>query len=310
MNDVDAPRMNTESLTFVFDGPAVESGEIDVQDLAPALLAIGALIQAANAEINGDRAQVAVKVKATKDGSFEVDLMLVQSILEQAKGFFDILSAHKDGIAAMNDLADLLFKGGAATTMIGGGLIGLLKFLKGRKPDRIVPAGGDIHVHLGDSYFTTNPQTIQLAESVAVREQARKMVSTLEDNGIDVLKVRRGGETMAEVREEDVPSFDIFDSEEVLADEERVMTLQIISLSFKEDNKWRFTDGGEVFSATVVDPHFLLQVANNDIAFSKGDYLVCRVREVQRRGPRGLQKDRTIVELIEHKPAARQLRLL
>lgn len=306
LNNASAALMNSEHLTFVFAGPAVESSEIDVQDLAPALLAIGALIQAANAEINGDRAHVAVKVKATKSGSFEVDLILVQSLLEQAKGFFDILTVHKDGIAAMSDLAELLFKGGAGV----GGLIGLLKWLRGRKPDSIVPVGGDVHVHIGDNHFLTNAQTIQLAESVAVREQARKMVSTLENNGIDVLQVRRDGETMAEVRREDVPSFDVVDGEEVLADEERVMTLQIISLSFKEDNKWRFTDGGEVFSATVMDNEFLRKVANNDIAFAKGDYLVCRVREVQRRGPRGLQKDRTIVLLIEHKAAARQLRLL
>lgn len=48
--------MSEASLTLVFDGPAVENGEIDVQELAPTLLAMGELIQAANDKINGDNA--------------------------------------------------------------------------------------------------------------------------------------------------------------------------------------------------------------------------------------------------------------
>jgi hypothetical protein len=81
--------------------------------------------------------------------------------------------AHKDEVEAVNGLADLVFKlsgaviGGA--TVAGGGLFALLKWLKGRKPDRIEETGGDIIVHVGDNYFITNPQTIKLAESARVR---------------------------------------------------------------------------------------------------------------------------------------------
>jgi hypothetical protein len=304
------PLMNSESLTFVFSGPAVESGEIDVQDLAPALLAIGALVQAANSELNGDRAQIAVKVKATAVGSFEVNVTVVQSVLEQAKALFDFANANKDGIAAVNDLADLIFKGTTAAGGLGGGLFALLKWLRGRKPEKITVSAGDVQVHIGDTVFVTNYGTIQLAESVAVREQARKVVSTISGNGIESLRVRRGDETLSEVQRSEAQFFELLDEEETLADEVRTMTLQIISLSFKEDNKWRVTDGGESFGATINDDAFLTRIANNDIAFAKGDYLICEVREVQHRGPRGLQKERTIERVIDHKPAARQLRLL
>ena len=40
--------MNDENLTIVFDGSCVEKGEIDIQDLAPSLLALGDLIQSVN----------------------------------------------------------------------------------------------------------------------------------------------------------------------------------------------------------------------------------------------------------------------
>lgn len=302
--------MSETNLTLVFAGPAVENGEIDVQNLAPALLAMGELIQEANQEINGNRAKIAVRVRATAKGSFEVDLALLQSLQESAKALFDFAQANKDGIAAVNDLADLLFKTVGGTLTCGGGLIALLKFMKGQKPDKIEPKGGDVHVHLGDTYFVTNKQTIQLAESVAVREQAKRAIATLSNEGIDAIKVKRPDRDDLEVRKAEIGYFDFSDTEEELTDETRLMTLQIINLSFKEDNKWRVTDGGEPFSATIEDVAFLNKIANNEVAFAKGDYLECVVREKQYYSSKGLKKERSIVEVKDHKPASRQLRLI
>lgn len=297
-------------MTLVFDGPSVDDGEIDVQDLAPALLAMGELIQAANQEINGNKAQISVKVRATAEGSFEVDLALIQSFLENTKILFDFAAENKDGIAAANELTELLFKFVGGTVTMGGGLFALVKFLKGRKPDKIEHNGGDVYIHIGDNHFVTNQRTIQLAESVAVREQAKKAISSLSNNGIDKIKVKRSGHDDLEVSKSEVGYFEYEETEEELADETRTMTLQIISLSFKEDNKWRVTDGGEPFSATIEDSTFLNKIANNEIAFSKGDYLVCEVRERQFRSSKGLKKERSIIEVKDHKPAAQQLRLI
>jgi hypothetical protein len=41
--------MSDANFSLIFEGPAVENGEIDVQDLAPSLMALGEMIQAANA---------------------------------------------------------------------------------------------------------------------------------------------------------------------------------------------------------------------------------------------------------------------
>lgn len=65
--------MRNTHFSLIFEGRAVDNGEIDVQDLAPSLLALGALIQAANAELNGQAARVAVKLQTTRSGSFQVD---------------------------------------------------------------------------------------------------------------------------------------------------------------------------------------------------------------------------------------------
>ena len=70
------------------------------------------------------------------------------------------------------------------------------------------------------------------------------------------------------------------------------------------------TDGAEPFTTGIEDIDFLKKIANDEIAFGKNDYLVCDVRERQLSTPKGLKKERTIIKVIEHKPAARQLKLM
>lgn len=304
--------MSEANFSLIFRGNAVENGQIDVQDFAPALLAVGDLLQSANEVVNGDKAKVAVKVRATSVACFEVDLTLWQEIIES---IFTYAKAHKDEIEAANGLADLVFKiGGAAVggvTVAGGGLFALLKWMKGRKPDRIEEKGGDVIVHIGDTYFITNPQTIKLAESASVRGYARKMVASLEKEGIESISARQPGGEELVLEKSDIPSFDVPENEEEeIEDETRKMTLQIISLSFKEDNKWRLTDGAEPFTADIEDIDFLNQIASDEISFGKNDYLICEVRERQSMTSKGLKKERTVMKVIEHKPAARQLRLM
>jgi hypothetical protein len=73
-----------------------------------------------------------VNVTATQTGSFENDLEVVQSYLEQARGFL----VGDDVTAALN-LVTLVM--GA-----GGSLVWLLRKLRGRKPDRVEKLSPDM----------------------------------------------------------------------------------------------------------------------------------------------------------------------
>jgi hypothetical protein len=64
--------MSRASFTIAYDGPALRDGAMDVRDLAPALLAVGQLFDAANTVLNQNEARVNVNVTATGDGSFEI----------------------------------------------------------------------------------------------------------------------------------------------------------------------------------------------------------------------------------------------
>ena len=59
--------MSQTSFSIAYDGPAVESGSMDVRDLAPALLALGQLFDAANSVLNDERTTISVNVQATSN---------------------------------------------------------------------------------------------------------------------------------------------------------------------------------------------------------------------------------------------------
>jgi hypothetical protein len=80
-----------DKFTLTYGGEALESGLMDVRELAPALLSVGELIHSVNRLTNGDRAVVSLQVKSDfRKGSFQIDLVLVQNLIDQAKQFLQI----------------------------------------------------------------------------------------------------------------------------------------------------------------------------------------------------------------------------
>ena len=119
--------MSQANVTIAYDGPALRDGAMDVRDLAPALLAAGQIIDAANAVLNGDSARVRVEVRTTGTGSFEIHLQVIQGLAEQL-----VTMLTGPGITAADALATLVFG-----TPVATGLIWLIRRCRGKKPHRI-----------------------------------------------------------------------------------------------------------------------------------------------------------------------------
>lgn len=95
---------------------------------------------------------------------------------------------------------------------------------------------------------------------------------------------------------------------DLILDEVRQYAFSIVSLAFKEDNKWRLTDGQNTFSVSMKDETFQHRVDNNDVAFAKGDVLVCDLRTIQWQVEEGVKSEYEVVRVVAHRPA-RQLYL-
>ncbi len=96
--------MSHSSFKIVYDGPALQDSMMDVNDLAPALLALGKIIDEANATLNGHHAKSSLRVKGSfKSGCFGAELEIAQSWMEQT------LNVFKDSpISSAKELMDLL----------------------------------------------------------------------------------------------------------------------------------------------------------------------------------------------------------
>ena len=112
---------------------------------------------------------------------------------------------------------------------------------------------------------------------------------------------------MQAISRADLPAFQAppIEDDPIICEERRI-AFRIISLAFKEDNKWRLSDGQNQINATIADHGFLERINNNDIAFTKGDILVCRVQVEQWRTLDNLKTEYTILEVLDHQSAARQ----
>lgn len=85
---------------LTYDGPAVEDGSMDVRDLAPALLAVGQFIEAANRVVHGDNATAKVQVRTVSPGSFHIGFDIGVSFLQSMR---DMLAGPEATAAAKSN---------------------------------------------------------------------------------------------------------------------------------------------------------------------------------------------------------------
>lgn len=290
----------TVHFSVKYDGPALASHQMDVRELAPALIALSALLEESNRVLYPESAEVRVHVNGSfKGGSFGVDLVALQSIKDQIASIF----SGPDATAAANLFAIL-----SGIGILGsGGLIGLIKWLGGRKPSSIRLDGDktvfELRLEEEVETFEVDLAAGRLYQSRVVRQALAKVVKPLEAEGIDVFACGREGQTETVVTKDEVEFFAMAASgADVVSDVlmESVL-LQIESAVFKDGNKWRFSDGSNSFFAEIADEAFRARIASGDERFGKGDVLVVDLRRVQSITDSGLKSEYIIERVREHK---------
>ncbi|CAN1517342.1 hypothetical protein MCELHM10_00985 [Paracoccaceae bacterium] len=305
--------MSSSSFRVAFEGVPFIDGEIAVSDLAPALLALGEVVQAANRAINGDRAEARLKLRATNVGSFEALLSIDVSMIDAIKDLLDVAVAGADRLVAANQLMDLLLKGGA----ISAGVFAAVKFLRGKKPDTIEKQDdGTTAITLNHTTIIVDQRVIVLLEDIKTREAIAVFgEKALGIDGVESLSIgEKGAAAEVILRVEDREAFRMpepLDEIPRIETVEREVLLKIITSHFRDGYKWRFSDGGEKpFTADIEDINFLNSVTDGKRSLAADDTLRCRIREEQRLTTAGLTKEIKVLEVIEHFPGPRQLRLL
>ncbi len=286
--------------SVLFDGPALTDGQMPVRDLAPALLALGDLFAEASVIAYPGREPVALNIKATDKGSFDVNLIL--HVKDTWDAIVDIFTA--DTATALANLAGIVT-----------GSAGLLAFIVSVRRHAIkardkLPSG-QIRVTLDDGTIIEVEATVlALFDNMYIRATTAEIVEPLRREGIDAIEFRtERGDPMVRVRDDDVAAFGVDDSvAEPLSDEIVTQYVHIATAAFTQGNKWRLSSGDETFYAAIEDPAFLGRVEQGE-RFAKGDILQARMHVVQSRGPSGVQTQRQVVKVLQHIPREAQLNI-
>jgi len=288
--------MSSTSFSIKYDGPALATHEMDVRELAPALLALSDMIKSANHALFGEKADVQVNVKGSfQGGSFGVDLVAIQTLYEQITS----LLAGQSPTAAANLMSILQALG----LVGGGGLIALMKKLRGRKPSKIEYQDNKAVLTVLDE-FTTERLVVDLAtgklwQDKTVRKSLHQVVRPLSQEGIDVFAAGRTLSPEAVVTKEEAEWFPYDDSAVELNSSVIDQVCAIESVTFKDDNKWKLNNG-QTFYAFMEDQDFLKAISDGSVRFGKGDRLRVSMRIVQQDRGGKLETTYHVVKVLDH----------
>lgn len=301
---------NKSFFHVIYDGPALENNEMDVRDLAPALIALSDLFDEANQILNQGRVEISTQVKASfKTGCFGIELGVIQGVADTIINLF----SKEEVIVAAGTLVTLT---GFSAKDAGRGLIGFIKWLRKRKIKEISPVDDDhVKVILDDDEIEIEKKVVELYRNSKIQKALETAITKpLSKEGIDSFGCAKEmpvrGEDFFSISKEESEFFTATEPEdELLETVQYDAHVQAVNIAFQDDNKWRFTDGSHKFFAEMKDMAFVERIQNNKIAFRKDDLLKVRILKTQKLTASGLKPEYQILKVIEHRSAARQMEL-
>ena len=212
--------MKKVEIQVAYDGADMDAHSMDVDKLAPALLAIGGLCKEANRLINGDRATVKVLVQSDfKHKCFLVGFEVIQdSIFSHLKSLFE-----NDKVETAEHLMTWL---GFLGTPVGG-LWWYLKQKRGKKIKSVskIDDQGLVSVQFeGDgNQITIHQNVFILSQNQAVLDAAKGVLQPTQTPGIDSVEFR---ESDSENKSRVVEKIEKAEAADII-EKEKVETVQV-----------------------------------------------------------------------------------
>lgn len=284
---------------------------MDVAQFAASLLALGKLIENADAIRTGEPGRVRVRVKAdVKRGSFDVGLAL-----HWLDGIADAAAAWALTPKGASTLALLGFSGITLkdSVVLGGkGVIQTVRWLRGRRIARqTIQAGNTTLVAEDGEQLEVDPLVARMVQDAAIRQPLERFTEPLREDGVDEIRIEERENVAAErITATEAPAFTVAAGSDPNSSDTFRGTYQIKRLFFERGRKWRLSNGAQTIQAEITDETFWAKIDASEEAFAKDDYLVCVVRMDQWLSASGLRTEYVIINVEEHIPAPKQEKLI
>ncbi len=178
-----------------FDGPALANHEMDVHQLAPALLALGDLCRIANDAVNSDISSVKVLVRAdVEQKCFQLQMDLVQTLFERLTTLIE-----EDDIKSAKELLEWVGIIGGSAMGTAASLFGLYKFLSRKPKEDVVSVTHDNSLGMTTYVYGDNIQYVvpsevdRIAQHPRALRNVRSLVAPLLEEGYETLEFERSG---------------------------------------------------------------------------------------------------------------------
>ncbi|EEW1841872.1 TPA: hypothetical protein NY293_005209 [Escherichia coli] len=276
-------------LEIAYGGEAYANNEIDAKTLGDALSSLSNLIDNAEKIIHGETASAHVSIKAIQEGSFTVL------------------------VSVLGSLSTLQLLGLSAAAGAGAGsLVGVVEWLRGRKPHEVVidEANNRATFVVDNERFECSNDVQKLVTNPVIRNEMSKLVhNPLQTEKSALFKVKSSsGDEVVTISQEQSVSFKKVNHTVVQHTHEEALTLNVkfSKLSFTSETDWRMVlpDGDDV-KVKMADAGFLERVNLNKTSFSKDDLFVVNVTKTvkETNGVFGAPAY-TITQVVRHRAAA------
>lgn len=298
--------------TIRYDGPALAGHEMDVQDLAPALLALAEIIQTANRKFNGDHAAIKVLVNADVDQKcFQIDISLVQSIIDRAKSLFET-----DTVKTALEIAK-------AVGIVGGSTLTLFKLIKwfssggkggGTEVKVESDNGSTVIVVNGDGNTIAVPSDVyRLASDPGVLERAKDVLRPLTKPGYETLAFLENDKPVEtfnadEAREAVALRSEITEPKPPDSISEIIGPVRIKTPQYEGNAKWGVIWGGRTIEVSM-PAEWVRKFQANEIHAPPGTILKVKMTQAVPRDKTGLEVGAptfTVTDVIEIIPPPKQ----
>lgn len=287
------PAVETRASLKYF-GPALDAGRMNVYEAAENMLAFSEFMVIAAKVAWGDSADVKAEVGGFEHNCFETNLVF--NLLGPAATVFSavqpkhIWEVVKGAISAWKHLkgsppANVTYNGPQATVTNNNGEI--------------------IQIHIDSLNLVMHPKGA---------EAATKFIRNgLNHEGYESVRVEPQDwpalpDLVSEVTKGEAGYFVPVTPESKISDNIFQMAVVIVGPEFEGSNKWRFSDGGNTFTASMMDKEFERKI-NLGERFGKGDVLHVDMHVVQTRIGMKVSVERAVLKVHQHLTPPDQYRL-
>lgn len=266
------------TICVAYTGEAVNDGTMDVNELAPALLALSKFIGEANQILNNDTSTVEVRVSAHFErGSFEMEFELVRTLTQQIKLLFGETNYS---------LHDVLTALGLIATLSGCNVLEIYRFLRGKQPNKVEKVNDNtVRVILEEESREVSIGSWRLFRADKIKKHVAGIVQPLKKEGVEAIEFRdaENKNVVERITEDESEYFSAPAQGEEIQEfiSEQQLMLKILNVNFERGLKWRFDDGDAKFYADIKDEKFLNAIEDGRISFGSGDGIIATVETRQ-----------------------------